>query len=829
MPLPQSATSAYHPEFEHLLDEIARTDTVRRDPESAQRLNSGEGRFNAEVLAELSIDERAEQALQVAADYLTWKVGELLGMDKEHRQYLQIQDLGLDEIQQILLTDVPEKFRDDCLKLIERIRHRQVMHVLSASPILKQYRGDPGVDAPLDNAFHQVANASSPIIRSNNGYSWRQLNNFNHTPRTKTRIFPGEEGLPHPKVRKGHHSDNMITPPHSLIFMEGCELRSAGYKWHRPGLYQDLEQNLAYKTKLDFTNKTLKDSRLIAVTGQFNTARVVSSCIVPGANFSMQGGEWFDGELALETSEGVNLSTQFFFRTKITLPSSTSLMGTIFHGCDFSLAEIDDEDLETLADVCDERCVFSNDQKQKMRKFGETFSTQDEMIARLTQFAPNDSGGLRECAAPLGIGRVPVLMQNDHDDDDRPDLAGLPVLETAGMPQPREGSIDRRSFAPLTTADFDQLQPRIEFFQRLATFVNELGEYNAYAMVRFITEEGGPEMQATLNFGAPITNLPPHILDIPANKFQDRGRYWRHEYISREGKTVDGGFPKNPSYYAYVQWMRNQLKDLSERLYNYGLYLNKLTSEHSCHSPEIGPGSDQYQLHDLYHSNLPAELAEQGGELTQNDIDLLVGKGSRLLVLSGANKKAGKSTLLGAIATAIPQAQSGAPTPGYVSLPDGKLMDHVFIMPNLRSQMGGKESNMEGRARVVLEDFLGKIRALATEGTPEDPVRVFIGLDEIMMGVTDPNDAAVIENNFLETLMTIEGLEAHIVLVSPDLRVIKSMQNRFPDQIEVRAPESDENSYRLVPSAEAQPSSPAAVLAEKGLASFLERKSWMEA
>lgn len=839
----------------HLMNEIARVDELRHSDKAIDLLKAKE-------LEALNIDEKAEEILGKAMDCLIGHLGKMLGIKEEHREYLRWEDLSLSEIKEILAMHVPGVLKAPAHEILKRLNRRRIGHVLTGKAFETGFALNMKTSLPLEGRLTHIATApKSTTYSSRDGRSaeFSLTHSTTLTEQDKVRICPGQEHYPMPK--------DCINQPYRRIYLRGCQLERIGSHYDQKLFKSNLSGQLIYGSRIKLTRLECENTRMIDVSGKLQQMALHDCDVLAGEHFEAVGGEWIGGSLKIESFGSLRMSLQFFLGTKISLTEDCEAApdgaSHAFTGCDFSGAKISDRDLPLIARHCDHRCVFSSAQKAVLGEAGNRFLSGEEAINRMVSFAPSEEKphDFRTIKPTFGIGRPAESLMTDDYSTDRSDIAAVPTFRKGNREKARHTRAfrqsevtDERIFEPITSENAEHLPARIRFFRRISGFVRKQPEFSMEDMMQFIFDEtANPETRLILGFHSDLSQVPKELTKLPSvkrvrevqqsygnPKYEEEVVYIGYRTISEDSDQEQlikiKCFPgtehvysgnewerSRPTYYSYIQRLRVALEPLAESLYYYGLYLNDLIDNHGYHFPTISDRQGQaMSFRGFFHPNLHQHV--EGEQIVTNNVEFLNGHQSQILALSGPNGKAGKTHFMDAIARSISQAQSGAPCPGKLTIAENDLFDHVLIMPNIRNQTGSGESGMEGRARVVLQEFTQRVKDLAS---PDRPARVFIGLDEIMMGVTRPDDAMVIECNFIEELMTTPGIEATIVMISPDDRVVRSLKQRFPERLTIMSPQKDRPSYQLFKTDDPMPCSPTEILEERDLGHYMAHKDWI--
>ncbi|MBT4384851.1 hypothetical protein HOD30_03825 [Candidatus Peregrinibacteria bacterium] len=860
MPLSEQTITEFEPRLQHLAEEIDRVDTNRRNQklfkstDGARDTNPSdireahknyhnkqipEGTERARFGNLLNIDAKSQATLQDALAYCTWITAQTLGIAKEHRQFMDISDLSTNDIFAALTVDAPEALRGTCLKLVRLIQSNKLWHVLVNSPIKQYYNTDPTYPPALDGALRAVVNAGKAPFQHHT--SQNQNRRINPTGSIETRPVAKVHvtGIHTPIVDTQHVVHQQPT------YLPGSKLARTGRTEFKEHLIVEdsLKGRLLYGTKLYVENRELHSSRLITVTGSMRACRLIDVTLLPGKGLDTKGLEIQNGELILEPGAQATFSSAFFLGTRIST-TADSCPGVQFSGCDFSLATITDSALPIIAANSDASCIFSEAQMAIVDPEAEKFLSETAANEIISKFAPGEHG-LRGIEDPIGIGRLPKMaLATDHEAG-RDDIATAPELKTANKRRAQRVYNghrlveDERILPALTSADAKHLPARVKVMAGLVETVREMGEYSPEKMYEFLISEGGRDLALIFGFGSTLDHLPQNLFHLPNQTVTVRNGDSRprvdNVFPARNIKTGEFtqtySYPDSdnrrdkdkyePIYYTHIHQLRKALFDLCERLYHYGRYMSELT-ELGYSFPEADATAEIFVFEGVFNPNVVSI------DRIENDVEIPVSNGSHITALTGPNTISGKTILMDAIARTVEQAQRGAPSPGKVTVPENGMFDHVLVMPNLRTKLGGETSGMAERAQTVLSEFLDRVKSLATDASSERKPRVMVCLDEIMMGVTRPDDAHVIECNFIDELMTLPDIDVNIMLVSPDGRVINALMRRFPERITIMAPDPDgDSTYSLHETDVPGESSASAILEEKGLGRFLVKTPWM--
>ncbi|MBT3865274.1 hypothetical protein HOE67_05235 [Candidatus Peregrinibacteria bacterium] len=854
------------PEVDYLLGKLEKLDAARE----AHYLNAAKAddrEHSLEPIGDIEepfstdphLDARAKRALGIAMDYFAWEFGNLIGVDKEDRQYLRFDDLDYEKFSLILSSRLPEHYKKLGFELYRRMTRGDFSRALFVP-----YES-PDV---LETQLASVCRVKRDRFLTPEARTFRETI---YGPDYKLVINEGEPSVSHETDESGFDNRDesealrLKNVKHQYI---GLTLETIHQNFPRGGNPEIFYMRAAYwlnsfahNCYLNVDQDVIERARLVKCRGKVAETLFDDTIVVAGADFSLENCAFMQGELVV--NDGLKLESTFFHGTKIRCERDDVVLGNV-RSCDFSSAEIDNESLCKIAEGA-ERCIFSREQSVFLsEQLGASFGDRNPMVAEEIETALDsmfsvDDENLAGPESDAILRSRSVNVVADHLDPQRnvalvkegahPDLEDVPVLRRGN--DTNEGRVYgleecggdlRKLFPMLGSKENARLAARLRVFPQIFDFLKtETNAYNIPAgkWVSFIKTLGA---DACLALG-----LDPVILEleIDVDKLPQHGLY-EEQFRGDHRQSLEGRVPvvlknfegffldeefefdgdKIPkcvkkgklTIYARLQILSRQLVALEKRLRNYKSYCRNL-GEKSYSVPEFVEGSDVIKLKGVYHPNVPAVMRGkgQGGEPVGNDIELKAGEDSVIAVT--AKNAAGKTFMTGGVIEMVAQAQAGSPCSGEVEVGSEGMYDHSLYMSTRQATPGGSESGLEARAD-VLKKFLAQVDSVS--GTAENPTRVLIGLDEIVKDATNPEDAALIEYNLIKSLMERPDVKVTILMVSHNLGVLENLRKRFPENTTILAPDHEQD-YRFVESDTPAKSDPGDVFERADLGFLLKK------
>ncbi|MCF7830404.1 hypothetical protein K9M41_00165 [Candidatus Gracilibacteria bacterium] len=276
--------------------------------------------------------------------------------------------------------------------------------------------------------------------------------------------------------------------------------------------------------------------------------------------------------------------------------------------------------------------------------------------------------------------------------------------------------------------------------------------------------------------------------------------------------------------YSQLQIIKRQLQVLGKRLSWYRDYLKVLLKRNNCKLPICEKNSNEIVLRG-FHPNLLDILEERrnkGEKVPDKPVPqeiILTPNKKQIIAVSGSNA-GGKTMTVGGILQNVAQAQAGAPSTGEVEVGLEGMYDHILYMSTEHARPGEASSGLQSRAEVIRE-FIKKIDSIAKKSQREKLPNILIGLDEIVMDATNPNDAQLIEENLIKHLRERTDINVTILLVSHHTQVIKNLKLKFPNT-EILVPDLNQK-YHFIEGNEPAISDPSEVFKDFGLEFLLKK------
>lgn len=550
-----------------------------------------------------------------------------------------------------------------------------------------------------------------------------------------------------------------------------------------------------------------------------------------------------------------------FYNTKISFADfSPSSSDVLFDTCDFSCAQLSEDDLVKVAQ-CGRRCRFSNEQMDVLNRKLPDMNFEKEGIGSVAVLSESlmaflgyewdKSNPVREGSELLRWGGKECFTSNLLDDSFPPGVAHSDLLIRGSS---HSSSRDyRRVLSPVAPEELVEVVPwRVEMYKQLIKFVNDR-DFSAISYQEWFDflgqlPGGWDRVERELGFAKSLAKISgralqhvPRIRQGESAQFLFDTRTVRPDSLSLtsiDSFTLSAGKCDSSSFYykrerqgpiTFFSLLQHTERVLFEQLglfYQMYQYVKTLLDK-GFHFPEITQDGSTV-LQGLVNPNV---LERCGAEMTVPN-DVALDPGTCITHISAKSNGGGKSMLVDAILLAMIQAYAGLPVPAQVARISSQAAFHgVFTISSQRESRGGGGS-LGGRDGTLATRIaqMQKIEELVLEvARAHSGSCILVALDEMIQGATDSGPAFNIDVNFpADLIRKVKALGCRVCFLTVGhqaKRMVASWRCLLGDAVVVSLASDGENKFSFH-SGPPVDSSPDAVLLERGLPELAERRDW---